>query len=96
MRPEIVYVEWLDSSSPGGSVWVDAPAVMAAFGGALTCVSVGWVVGEDENVLGLAAHAHLESLEGSAVGDGEVSGVMFIPKCSIVRRVSLQTPVETT
>jgi len=68
----LVIVEWVDSHITSG--WSrekqdDEPQ---------TCVSVGWVVAENERALSVSPHISIEETP-------QRNGTMTIPKCSIKR-----------
>lgn len=80
---ELVLVEWEDSAQPTSN-WRylnDVPALEV-----IQCVSVGWLVGENERVMMLAANiGDYESGEGA-----QGSAFIRIPKCSITRVAQLK------
>jgi hypothetical protein len=82
----LILVEWEDSTQPLSN-WrflEDAPKLEV-----IQCVSVGWVVSENERVLMLAPNiGDVESSEGP-----QGSGFIRIPKATITRTAYLQ---ETT
>jgi hypothetical protein len=76
--PKLELIEWVDSTSPGASVWMDNHAVRE-----LTpqiCYSVGFVVKE--------TRAHI-TVAGSW-SENQASGTMCIPKKAIQRRAKLR------
>jgi hypothetical protein len=78
---ELVKVEWFDSYGVT-SKWT---AVVDIIPVELICISVGYIIYEDENKIALAphyAHETTETLE-------QCSGVMTIPKCSIANITTL-------
>lgn len=79
---QIVAVDWVDSARPVAE-WrylSDAPELAA-----VVCRSVGWIVGENEQILMLAPNL------GDIGGESEQGcGFIRIPKVSITRRASLQ------
>ncbi|MDB4308326.1 hypothetical protein N9919_00150 [Porticoccaceae bacterium] len=75
-------VEWMDSAQPI-SAWMfleKKPRLET-----IQCVSVGWVVGETDEVLMLAPNLGDIESGGSAQG----SGFIRIPKSAVTRRVVL-------
>ena len=75
-------VEWMDSAQPI-SAWMfleNKPSLET-----IQCVSVGWVVGETDEVLMLAPNLGDIESGGSAQG----SGFIRIPKSAVTRRVVL-------
>ena len=72
-----VYLEWVDSKSFTGNVWVDTERVMK--GGVLDrCKTIGFVLKEDANSITVVNS--FDSLSEC------VSGDMTIPKCAIRKR----------
>ena len=77
-----ILVEWIDSAQPI-SAWMfleSKPRLEI-----IQCVSVGWVVGETDDVLMLAPN--LGDIESG--GSGQASGFIRIPKSAVTRRVEL-------
>ena len=77
-----ILVEWIDSAQPIGA-WMfleNKPSLEI-----IQCVSVGWVVGETDDVLMLAPN--LGDIESG--GSGQASGFIRIPKSAVTRRVEL-------
>ena len=77
-----ILVEWIDSAQPI-SAWMfleKKPRLEI-----IQCVSVGWVVGETDEVLMLAPN--LGDIESG--GSGQASGFIRIPKSAVTRRVEL-------
>ena len=77
-----ILVEWIDSAQPI-SAWMfleNKPSLEI-----IQCVSVGWVVGETDEVLMLAPN--LGDIESG--GSGQGSGFIRIPKSAVTRRVVL-------
>ena len=75
-----ILVEWIDSAQPI-SAWMfleNKPSLEI-----IQCVSVGWVVGETDEVLMLAPNLGDIESGGSAQG----SGFIRIPKSAVTRRV---------
>ena len=71
-----VYVEWLDSTQPGGGwLWAEDVAERVA-----VCHSVGWLIQEDDLQLTVAL-----SRSTDASGNTQVSGVAAIPRAAIQR-----------
>ncbi|HEY9544744.1 MAG TPA: hypothetical protein VIR56_01985 [Solimonas sp.] len=76
-----VLIEWLDSAQPipGWRLLSDLPNPDV-----VKCESVGWIIGETDDVLMLAPNI------GDRGGDSEqASGFIRIPVVSITRRVTL-------
>lgn len=85
---DLVLVEWLDSTQPTSN-WCflsDAPELET-----IECVSVGWIIQENEKVLMLASNiGDYES------GDGaQCCGCIRIPKVSITRTVRLSEGTDS-
>ena len=77
-----ILVEWIDSAQPI-SAWMfleKKPRLET-----IQCVSVGWLVGESDEVLMLAPN--LGDIESG--GSGQASGFIRIPKSAVTRRVEL-------
>ena len=77
-----ILVEWIDSAQPI-SAWMfleKKPSLEI-----IQCVSVGWVVGETDDVLMLAPN--LGDIKSG--GSGQASGFIRIPKSAVTRRVEL-------
>ncbi len=77
-----ILVEWIDSAQPI-SAWMfleNKPSLEI-----IQCVSVGWLVGETDDVLMLAPN--LGDIESG--GSGQASGFIRIPKSAVTRRVEL-------
>jgi len=77
-----ILVEWTDSAQPI-SAWMfleNKPSLEI-----IQCVSVGWVVGETDEVLMLAPN--LGDIESG--GSGQASGFIRIPKSAVTRRVAM-------
>ena len=77
-----ILVEWIDSAQPI-SAWMfleNKPSLEI-----IQCVSVGWAVGETDEVLMLAPN--LGDIESG--GSGQASGFIRIPKSAVTRRVEL-------
>jgi hypothetical protein len=77
-----ILVEWADSAQPI-SAWMfleNKPSLEI-----IQCVSVGWVVGETDEVLMLAPN--LGDIESG--GSAQASGFIRIPKSAVTRRVEL-------
>lgn len=80
--PPLVLIEWLDSAQPvaGWHFLEDKPELEV-----VECVSVGWLVGESEQVVMLAPN----------IGDvhsgdtAQASGFIRIPKQAVTRRAAL-------
>lgn len=80
--PPLVLIEWQDSAQPvpGWRYLEDKPALEV-----VECVSVGWMVGENEQVVMLAPN----------IGDfhsgdsAQASGFIRVPKKAVTRRVLL-------
>ncbi|MDA9090917.1 hypothetical protein N9J84_02300 [Porticoccaceae bacterium] len=75
-----ILVEWIDSAQPI-SAWMfleNKPSLEI-----IQCVSVGWVVGETDEVLMLAPN--LGDIESGGAAQG--SGFIRIPKSAVTRRV---------
>lgn len=82
---KLVVVEWLDSAQPA-SEWrhiSDAPDLEV-----IRCLSVGWVVGENRQVVMLAPNIGDHKSGGGAQG----CGFIRIPACAITKLTELQDP----
>jgi hypothetical protein len=76
MTPEII--RWIDSCHHGIG-WLDRDSIDTS--GAI-CVSLGYILHEDERFVTIAAH----------IAGEQVAGVMTIPKCAIVGRTQFRLP----
>lgn len=74
--PKVLYVEWLDACSPGGT-WHHMDDVPNEL---VTCASIGFLIAEDKKALTLAAH-YVEHPLGVQTG-----GELTILKASITKR----------
>ncbi|WP_253710339.1 hypothetical protein [Bradyrhizobium sp. WD16] len=83
IRPQLVLIEWVDSGQPIPSwQWLSEIGSRRAH----KCVSVGFLVQDDENAKVLAPNL------GASNGDDEwdqASGLMTIPTASVLKIVSL-------
>ena len=75
---QAVYVCWLDTSGHGG--WTRS---LPRAG--LECVSVGWLLEEDERSITVAAHVGGALLQDDGSVDYCADGQNRIPRCTIVR-----------
>ena len=73
-----VYIEWVDSSSASGNVWVDIEKVK--INKLMLCKTIGFIIDETENDLVI-----VNSFDGDEKRP-YVSGDMRIPKCAIRKR----------
>ena len=76
----LVLVEWVDSCSFVGSLWIGKDNVEGL--DPHSCKSVGWIVKEDDECIVLAA----------SLSDHEYSGNMCIPKVCITKMIDLNAP----
>ena len=75
-------VEWIDSARPISDwMFLEKKPSMEV----IQCVSVGWSVGETDEVLMLAPN--LGDIESG--GSAQASGFIRIPKCAVTRRIKL-------
>ena len=78
MSGEYAVVEWVDSASVGGGLWVSReeidPDTLTLVG--LMQRTIGWIVDESDEVLLLA----------QSKGADRIGAVLAIPKVSIVKR----------
>lgn len=81
MKQKIVYVEWDDSAMIYG--WQGSADIQDAIKIA-KCCTVGFLVGEDKNVLALSLNA---SVDGRTCPFGEI---VSIPKCAITKRRKIE------
>lgn len=81
-RDRIVYLRWLDSCGPTGSVWIDASQALPEV---CVCESVGWIVSETDEAIMVAGHVEHDISESA-------SGVLSIPKVAIVERRNITLP----
>lgn len=90
-RPKLVYVEWYDHASVNPCAWGKIQETIDE-GKAFVkdpCVSVGFLVHQDDNCLVLVSH--LQSLKNyDPEGDG--SGDQVILRCAVKRIEHLPTP----
>lgn len=77
-KPRLVLIEWLDSRQPEAG-WQHTRGVKG--GGACKCQSVGWLIKDGKKVKVLAANM--------ADGHDQVSAVIRIPACCVVRMSEL-------
>ena len=80
---KLVLVEWEDSAQPTPS-WMfldDAPDLEI-----IKCMSVGWIINENDNVLMIAPNIGDYESGGGAQG----SAFIRIPKSAIIKTASLQ------
>ena len=81
----LVWIEWEDTAQPvPGWTYLDSLEAKEA----VRCVSVGWLLQDDENTKALAPNMGGLNSEGSM----QVSGVIHIPTRCIVRLVELEEP----
>jgi hypothetical protein len=89
-RPELVLIEWVDSGQPiPGWQWLDGLEPRKA----LKCVSVGFLVQDDESTKVLAPNL------GASSGDDDfdqASGLMTIPTAAVTRIERLTCPSAST
>lgn len=81
IAPRLVMVDWVDSAQPC-SEWrymTDLPKLEA-----VRCLTVGWIVAEDNNVIML-----VQSVGEVETQDTQVSGLMRIPVASVTKIVKL-------
>ncbi len=84
--PPMVLVEWRDSSSTTGNVWKTVEeAIRVAKEETTPCVSVGFLVHEDAEWIVLVPHLSVFP----PIEDSQGSGDMTIPRCSVIRIVTL-------
>lgn len=81
----LVMLEWVDSHSPEGGVWVDAEEVST---GLMVMQSVGFIHSECEQSITIVSHTSIDDQ------CTQVSGAMTIPKCAITRQVELKPPAQ--
>lgn len=70
-KPEIVYVEWIDSCSAAASVWNDRKHAKNL--NADLCQSIGFLLADRKDEISIASH----------LGSDQVSGHMTIPRVAI-------------
>ena len=80
--PPLVLIEWLDSARPEPN-WrhLDDPPELEV----IQCVSVGWLIGENDDVKMLAPNIG-DFCSGS---NAQASGFIRIPKVAVTREVRL-------
>ena len=71
-----VEITWVDSHSPGIGPWVDIDAINHS---PLKIKSIGYVINESKSTITLAS-----SIAKNPGDTSQASGVMCIPKCSII------------
>lgn len=79
-RLPLVLVEWLDHTD-GGNEWQSPTDELIVH----HCFSVGWVAGEDDEVIKLVPHVSADEED----EDFQYSGPMKIVKSCIVRRIPI-------
>jgi hypothetical protein len=81
-RPPLMLVEWLDSAQPvSGWHFLESPPELEI----VECVSVGWLVGQTEQVVMLAPN-----IGASESGDAQASGFIRIPRMAVTRMVEME------
>ena len=80
MKYKLVLIEWIDSRSPT-AYWQFLEDVV--YPEPCKCISVGFLLKENKTHKILASH--LNDLK----GDTQIMGMMTIPKCSIIKIVTL-------
>ena len=78
-QKKAIYIEWVDSISTTGNVWVTTDSIKRQ--GIDRCTTIGFVVHEDKESVTVA-----NSFDGQAFERQHVSGDMTIPKCAIRKR----------
>lgn len=74
-----VEVEWVDSTVIGGA-WRLIEDIVSEYTDAPKCLSVGFLIGDDDKSVILAASVH----------GNEATGITIVPKTAIVRRKRLR------
>lgn len=82
----LVLIEWEDSGQPSSSWQFLADFTEPE---AVSCVSVGWLIHDGEDVKALA-----QNMGDIGRASMQVSGVIRIPARCVVRTVSLEEPVK--
>ena len=78
MKPELI--KWLDSHSPAANIWIDKDEIDYS---TLEINTVGYIIHECKKSITVASQV--------AVGNSDqVSGVISIPKCCILKRRKLK------
>jgi hypothetical protein len=73
--PKVMYIEWVDAQTIGGSEWLDQDEMKQAAKSSLPVMNtVGYLIYEDERQYGLVA----------VLGPSESSQVHKIPKCMVL------------
>ena len=80
MKGTVVYVRWVDSTSRTG--WQYLPDFRRDRRDALLCVTIGFLVREDEETISVSAT--LAFHDGPGVEADGVHGPMTIPRCAIL------------
>ncbi len=95
-RPhDIVEVSWVDSSSGGhAEVWGAYSTFMAGKTNTLECRTVGYVLFETKQQIGVVGSLALHD-DPTSEGIGQVSGTITIPKCAILERRVLSKGIKT-
>ncbi|MCP4275364.1 MAG: hypothetical protein GY779_03295 [Gammaproteobacteria bacterium] len=78
-----VMIVWQDSHSPDEGPWIDLDAINHK---ALEIISVGFVIKKTKKSITIAA-----TVSGQT---GQVSGVMCIPKCAILKKIKSSYKVK--
>lgn len=78
-KPPLLLLFWRDAAG-GNDGWIKVEEMVLPD---LNCVSVGWLVSEDEHQITLTA------LKGEHASSGDINGTHTVPKPWIGRRITL-------
>lgn len=78
MKPKLVCIRWIDHSNQGND-WVKIDDIDALS----VCVTVGFIIGEDENYLSLAQ---------TVANHGDMCNIMHILKVAILSKKVMKLP----
>jgi len=84
--PKLVLVEWIDSNSPSPQEWQDTDEFLESRTETLGCRTVGFLMFEAEDRIGLASSMALRDDSQPA----QVSGTIIIPKVAITKMRKLK------
>lgn len=86
----LLLVEWTDSSSPSAQVWQDTQEFLDGHNETLACRTVGFLMYETEDRIGLASSLALAGGEEPPGEPVQVTGTIVIPKVAIQKMRKLK------
>lgn len=87
-KAPLIFVRWVDSSSPAEGRWHDPESLSSDV---MYCESAGYLIEQTNDVYIIAGHISLHDSEIS-----EISGVMIVPKVAVVELKTLKGTKCTT